>query len=96
MQVSGKLLHHMEAAKDIQEYVRAAKGFQCKRLLRKLNDIREETPWVAPVALVGQPFIDAAAVPSAGEGYRSWVVTVLLLYLSSRIMRRCRRWLRRD
>ena len=63
LQVSGQLLHHMEAAKDIQEYARAAKGFQCKRLLRKLNDIREETPWVAPVALVGQPFIDTVRYP---------------------------------
>ena len=52
--VSGRLLHHMEAVTDIQEYASAAKTLQCRRLLRKLDEIRKEAPWGLPVPLVCQ------------------------------------------
>ena len=51
VQVSGWLLHHMQTAEDIQEFSAGAKTFRCNKLLSKLEEIRADAPWVAPIPL---------------------------------------------
>ena len=42
----------MEAVEDIQEFVQDVQEFRINQLLSKLEEIRAEAPWVAPVTMV--------------------------------------------